>query len=112
MKFTKQELELISMALPYVGDREIEEEVDDDTRVGEQCDDLAARIDLFLHTGQSVELKKWNVSQRVVAHRSVDVSCLTIDGAIAIAERLFEGECINQEFTFDWESAELVAQEE
>lgn len=51
LKLTPKEVNLILTALPYVGDREIEEEVDHDERKGEACDDLVDKIKQQLMEG-------------------------------------------------------------
>ena len=44
LNLTKAEVNLLILALPYVGDREIEEEIDDEKRIGEKCDALADKL--------------------------------------------------------------------
>lgn len=48
VELTLAELKLVIRALPYVGDREIEEEVDHASRVGDQCDALCDRLSKIL----------------------------------------------------------------
>jgi len=49
LNLTVKEVSLLLKALPYVGDREIEEEVDFDERMGHKCDTLTDKIEKQLN---------------------------------------------------------------